>query len=475
MSNTPHSPRVRIAPSPTGLFHIGTARSALYNWLFARQQGGTFIVRIEDTDKERSRPEYEKNILDGLAWLGLSPDEFARQSERVDIHTRYLTQLLADKKVFYCQHTTKELEDESQRQREAKEPPRHICAHREMSYTEGIIRIKNDATENIIIEDIVRGTVIFDPQTLGDFSLAKTITEPLYNFVATIDDHEMNISHVIRGEDHIPNTPKQILIYQMLDWTPPRWGHLPLLLGTDRSKLSKRHGAVSLQDYRDKGYLPEAMINFMALLGWHPTAHAVGEREKELFTIDELTKAFSLDHVQKGGAVVMLEKLDWFNKEYIKNLSSEELFVRTQPFLETNTFSLDTNKMTRALDLLRTRAVVLKDFHTILTEIFHPPVYEKDILLWRGKIEETTCAQIFDDIIKIFSNIEPAHFEQKTLEESLATLIEKHGKGSVLWPLRAALSGQERSPGPMELAEILGSTETIKRLQQARVLLGTPL
>ena len=244
--------RVRIAPSPTGFFNIATARGALYNWLFAKQNNGVFILRIEDTDRERSEQIYDQDIIDSLTWLGLEYAEFYRQTERTDIYKKHLQTLLDSKRAFYCPHTHAELEHESETQKQNKEPLRHICSVRDKNQTTGIIRIKNNETARITINDTIRGSIEFDPTLLGDFSIAKSLEEVLYNFAVTVDDCEMQISHVIRGEDHISNTPKQILIGRALGFAEPQWAHLPLLLGKDRSKLSKRHGGLSIKEYREQ-------------------------------------------------------------------------------------------------------------------------------------------------------------------------------------------------------------------------------
>lgn len=455
--------RVRVAPSPTGLLHIGTARTALFNWLFAKQKNGTFIVRIEDTDTERSRPEYEKDIIDGISWLGLSYDEFYRQKERHVSHAGYLKQLLSSGKAFYCAHTKEELEREFEAQRNAKEPPRHICAQRDEHRSSGIIRLKNDAREPIIITDIIRGSVTFDPTLFGDFSLARSIDDPLYNFVVVVDDFEMNISHVIRGEDHLSNTPKQILLYNALGLSMPQWAHIPLLLGLDRSKLSKRHGAVSLMNYRSAGYLPDAMVNFMALLGWHPK-----DDSGEILDRDMLIHEFSLERIQKSGAIVSHEKLNWLNHEYIKKIPTSILVREAHDFIPQ---SIPSESLIPAIDALRTRVATLKDLGEEIYNIFTLPEYRYDVLLWKGKIPSQEALANLDSIIELLSSINPTDFTQKRLEAILAPLTEKRGKGSVLWPLRAALSGREASLGPYELGAILGKSETQRRLSIARDLL----
>lgn len=456
--------RVRIAPSPTGRLHIGTARTALFNWLFAKKEGGTFILRIEDTDRERSTKEFEADIFSGLAWLELKHDELYRQSERINIYTRYLQQMLDADTAFFCDHSVGELAKEAKEQRGAKEPPRHTCSQRDERRTSGIIRFKNNATDTVIVHDIIRGAVEYNPQLLGDFSLAKNSKEPLYNFAAVIDDFELKISHVIRGEDHLSNTPKQILISHSLGIPTPQWAHLPLLLGQDRSKLSKRHGALSLLEYRDMGYLPNAMINFIALLGWHPKDD-VGE----ILDKKTLIKEFSLERIQKGGAIVTQEKLDWLNREYLKILSDAIYIQIAKEFIGDEMKStLPDTTLENALHYIRSRITRLDEVETQLHNIFVLPPYEKTLLLWKGKIAENTARDILDSLINILSSIEPSEFATLSVESNIAPLLQKNGKGSVLWPLRAALSGKEASLGPYELAHILGKSEVLRRLTQAR-------
>ncbi|MEK7643249.1 MAG: glutamate--tRNA ligase [Patescibacteria group bacterium] len=449
--------RVRMAPSPTGYLHIGTARTALFNWLFARHHGGTFILRVEDTDKERSKKEFEDDIIRGFEWLGLTYDEFHRQSERASEHRILLEKLLDSKLAFYCAHTKEELEHESKEQMTHKQPPRHICAHRDNSQNTGILRLRNDTTEPIIVRDIIRGDVSFDPQLLGDISLAKGLDEPLYNFVVVADDAFMNITHVIRGEDHISNTPKQILIGRALSVPEPQWAHIPLLLGADRSKLSKRHGAVSVSEYR-KDYLPEAFLNFIALLGWHPH-----DELGEILNREILIKEFSLERVQKGGAIVSTEKLDWFNKEYLRRLPLETFSHYAGPAPE----GVGETQYNLLLEGTKNRVTRLGE----ISEMFHDTLvqtsYKKELLLWNGKLEEMAVRETIDSIYKILFNIEPVYFTPKDLTSSLEPLLEKHGKGAVLWPLRASLSGKEASLGPFELLSILGKTEALARLEHA--------
>ena len=322
--------RVRIAPSPTGPLHLGTARTALFNYLFAKKNKGKFILRIEDTDIERSDEKYEKDIIENLKWLGLEWDEeIYRQSQRTAIYQKYIEKLLDSGQAFWCDHTKEELEKEKKEQMKKKEAPRHIC-NRKGKAKEGIIRF-HCPDKKIVFNDLIRGKLEFDGGLLGDISIAKDKNIPLYNFAAAIDDVEMKISHVIRGEDHISNTPKQILIQEALGLTPPQFAHLPLILGQDKSKLSKRHGAVSIGWYKKEGYLPEAMINFMVLLGWNPGT------EKEIFSLKKLIKEFSLERVQKGGAIFNLERLNWINGQYIRQMDLDKLTKKCLVYLPQKT------------------------------------------------------------------------------------------------------------------------------------------
>lgn len=464
--------RVRVAPSPTGYFNVATARVALYNWLFAKQHNGTFILRIEDTDRERSREEYDTDIKDSLKWLGLEYTESYRQTDRTNIYKKYLQNLLNSGAAFYCPHTHEELEHESEVQKQNKEILRHTCSARDARGTTGIIRLKNNASDIIKINDIVRGLIEFDPTLLGDFSLAKSLNEALYNFAVTVDDSEMNISHVIRGEDHISNTPKQILVAKALNFTLPEWAHLPLLLGSDRSKLSKRHGGLSIKEYREKGYLAEAMINFIALLGWHPSTEDRGKTEQEIFSRAELIKLFSLNKIQKGGAIVALEKLNWFNKEYLKATSSQELMSRAESFLLPETRAkLKPTVLEKIISSLKNRITTLSELESEIQHIITIPKYSLELLLWKDKLTKLQTSTIIDNIITIFSNISLSDFSSKTTEQALAPLIEKDGKGAVLWPLRAALSGMPASIGPFELTDILGKELCLLRLKTAQKLL----
>src|SRR3989344_1247162 len=288
--------RTRIAPSPTGNLHIGTVRTALFNFLFAKHEDGEFIIRIEDTDKERNEKKYEEDILEGLSWLNLTHDALYRQSEHVARHTEVLEELLHADKAYISREPKKD------------DPQAEAL----------VVRLRNPNVD-LTFTALIRGDITFNTKDLGDFVIARSMTEPLYHLAVVVDDYDAGITHVIRGDDHISNTTRQILIGEALNFERPQYAHIPLILSPDRTKLSKRKGAVSLCDYRNKGYISEAITNYLALLGWNPGT------EQEIFSLDELCKIFSLEKIQKGGAIFNQEKLDWFNKEYLRKLPLEQL------------------------------------------------------------------------------------------------------------------------------------------------------
>lgn len=444
MSNKPIV--TRFAPSPTGFLHVGGARTTLFNYLFAKQNGGKFLLRIEDTDKERSKPEFEKNILDGLKWLGLPFDnEPIKQSERTAIYKRYLKQMIDSGKAYVSKESPKEEGDRAE-----------------------VIRFKNPNIR-IKFQDLIRGEIEFDTTELKDFVIAKSMEEPLYHLAVVVDDFEMGITHVIRGEDHISNTPRQILIQDAIGAPRPIYAHLPLILASDRSKLSKRkHGeSVSLPYYKDNGYFPEAMVNFLALLGWNPGT------EQEIFSTDELVKLFDISKVQKSGAIFNIEKLNWLNREYIKKLSPEILEQKIIERLPKHLTQSDAGRaMARKITpILVDRIATFGDIETMSREgeisyFFEWPIYEAPKLLWKdagagkivGNLEKT---------INILETVEESGWTRDSIKSALWPFAEESGRGSVLWPMRMALSGRDKSPDPFILAEIFGKHETIARLRNA--------
>lgn len=460
--------RVRIAPSPTGLLHIGTARAALFNYLFAKKNKGKFILRIEDTDLERSDAKYEKNIIEGLKWLGLKWDEKTyRQSERTKIYEKYIRQLFDKKLAYFCPCAEEQLKKEKQEQITQKKPLVHLCPYREKGIKKGIIRFKTPADKKIKFIDLIRGELEFDTSQIGDFSIAKAIDIPLYNFAVVIDDCEMKISHVIRGEDHISNTPKQILLQESLSLPTPQYAHLPLILGPDKSKLSKRHAAVSINEYYEQGYLPEAMVNFMVLLGWNPGT------EEEIFALKNLEKIFSLDRVGKSGAIFNIERLNWLNGYYVRQMKIKDLTEKCSPYLE-NLYGrgllkkIGKMKIQKIVALEQKRIKTLSEIGEITKYFFAEKLdYDPEILRWKnitnGEIKESL--QKLYDIIKMAAE---KRFDAKTLKKVLIPEAEVIGdRGSLLWPLRAALTGLKASPDPFSIMEILGKERTLKRIKEA--------
>lgn len=432
-----------MAPSPTGNLHVGTARTALYNFLFAKQNGGKFIMRIEDTDKERSTKEYEDNIIDGFKWLQLEWDEMYKQSERTEIYSSELQKLL-DKDLIYI---SKEIPTEEGQRAE-------------------VIRFRNP-NKKITFHDEIRGEVTFDTTELKDFVIARSMTEPLYHFAVVVDDFLSQITHVIRGEDHISNTPRQILIQEAIGAPRPIYAHLPLLLGKDRSKLSKRHGATSISEYRNKGYLPETMVNFLTFLGFNPGT------EKEIYTLKELIEVFDLKRIQKGGAIFDEEKLKWMNKEHMKLLPEQELSSALQTKLSEK---LDMNCVVDKqtfLDSVFERINVFSDVDELMNNgefdyLQEQISYDKELLHW-PKDKEKRTKQNLEKILEFLSQLDG--WNKDSIKNALWSYAEEIGKGNVLWPLRYALTGKEKSPDPFTVASILGKEKTLERIQNAISLL----
>lgn len=472
--------RVRMAPSPTGTLHVGTARTTLFNYLFARNQGATFVMRIEDTDAQRSSKEFEENILNGLTWLGIDWDEGPlpgggergeygpyRQSERGATYRMHLEKMLAEGTAFYCWHTQDELQVEGAEQTKRKEAPRHVCAHKDeqdehsAERVGAIIRFANRQQGTISFTDAIKGEISFDAALLGDFSIAKNLDAALYNFAVVVDDYEMKISHVIRGEDHISNTPKQLLLYAALGFEAPRYAHLPLLLGADRSKLSKRHGATSVDEYRSLGYVPEAMFNFLALLGWRQSD------ERELLTKEDIVSAFSLEDVQTSPAIFDIEKLNWMNGEYLRATSRAEFARLAKPFMEEAGLPTDDARYEDIVCLEQQRVRKLAEVPEAVRFAFEVPSYEADMLRWKDMPMSDVIGNL-QGVLGIMEKTPEGEWSQESLEGSLMSFAEGTGnRGMVLWPLRVSLSGQQHSPGPFEIMAALGKEESIRRVKAA--------
>jgi len=440
----------RFAPSPTGNLHLGGIRTALFSFLYARNNNGKFILRIEDTDKERSKKEFEKNILDGLAWLGISYDEIYRQSERTEIYKKYIQKLINDGLAYVSQEEVKKEGDRSE-----------------------VIRFKNP-NKIVTFSDEIRGEVTFNTTELGDFVIARDMDNPLYHFVVVVDDFEMGVTHVIRGEDHISNTPRQILIQEAIGATLPVYAHIPLILASDRSKLSKRHGAVSVTEYEKMGYLPESLVNFLVLMGWNP-----GD-EREVFSIEELIKEFSLERVQKSGAIFNQEKLDWINKQHIAKMSPERALNKIKEIMPKEILSLPQYSEKRLISIVPIITERIGKFSDVtkmaedgeIEYFFKAPEYETEKLLWKKNPNPTATKQHIEKVIELLENIDFADFIQENIKKSIWDYAEKEGRGDVLWPMRFALCGCEKSPDPLTLSQILGKEETLNRLSKAVNLLA---
>ncbi len=474
MDNQDTQIRVRIAPSPTGNLHVGTARTALHNELFARHTKGVFIVRIEDTDMARSKPEYETAILDALKWLGIAwnegPDvggEYGpyRQSERTEEYTKALQTLLDTKKAYRCTCPPRE---------KGGEVTVHSCDCDTKNNKTGVIRLKV-APELVSFTDMVRGEVKVHTNGFGgDFVIARDINDPLFHLAVVCDDEAMKISHVIRGEDHLHNTIKHLLIQRALGYSQPVYAHLPLLLDEQRRKLSKRSGETNVLAYRDMGFLPQTMVNYIALLGWN-----AGD-DREYYTHQELAEAFTLERVQKGGAIFSMVKLSAMNKHYLLGLSDEELLAWGMHHYEQHKIPVsNTDRLLKALktELGRFSSYDISGIklHEALAwyEENWKPEYAPELLVWKKSTEEAT-RNILGDLIQLLTELPEEQFTKEKIEEYVMNWIDTNekGRGDTLWPMRVALTGREYSPGPFEIASAIGKKDTITRLQAAHDFLA---
>ncbi|MCX5907732.1 MAG: glutamate--tRNA ligase, partial [Deltaproteobacteria bacterium] len=447
--------RVRFAPSPTGLLHVGNARTALFNYLFARQQGGTFILRLEDTDAERSTREAEATILEDLHWLGLDWDEGPekpgaygpyRQSERLEIYRRFANELLEKGKVYRCYCTPEELEEKRKRFLARGVPPkydgrcRNLMAEEEKALVaEGrraSLRFKVEA-RRVEFEDLVKGRVSFDGLGIGDFIVLRSDGGAPYNFAAVVDDELMQVSHVIRGEDHLTNTPRQILLYQALGFPLPRFAHLSMILGPDRSPLSKRHGATAVAHFREEGYLPQALVNYLAMLGWS------SEDGQEIFEIGEMVKKFSLKRVSRSSAIFDFDKLNWVNRAHLKALGGEKIVPLASPFLKKAGIPVEekTGESIRAslepfLEEANTLAQLAEEAKIFFDEGFLLESSAQEVL---AKKENQKVLQGFIEELKAVEEFTPEKF--KPFVTRLGKRVERSGQGLYL-PLRVALTGK---------------------------------
>jgi nondiscriminating glutamyl-tRNA synthetase len=473
---------VRFAPSPTGYLHVGGARTALFNWLFARHHGGTFILRVEDTDSARYKPEFVAGIYDALRWLRIGWDEGPDvggphapyvQSERVAIHRAAAARLLADGRAYecFCGKTASETAEPADDDTEGPPAPQPACACGAMSAAQAeraragggaaALRFRTDPSRAVKVDDLIRGPVTFPPGTIGDFIFVKSDGTPLYNFAATCDDHVMEITHVIRGEEHLANAPKQLLIYEALGWEPPAMAHLPIILNEQRRKLSKRDGATFVNDYEALGYLPEAIVNFLALLGWSP-----GD-DRELMTVDEMIRDFRIEDVVKHPAIFDVAKLSWMNKEYVKALPPQDAASRVTSLLAKR---LPAATRTDMPHVARVTALLLERVRTLADVVDQGAYFFVD-----GPVEPNAealakhCAapETAERLKAVREALTAAPgFEAGDVESAIRGLAERTGAkaASFIHPLRVALTGVSVSPGIFEVAAILGREAATARI-----------
>lgn len=464
--------RVRFAPSPTGQLHIGGARTAFYNWLYARHYKGTFILRIEDTDRTRSTEEYINAIIEGMKWLGLDWDEGPyRQTDRFDEYKSYADKLLAEGKAYFCYCSPEELE---QRRQEALAQGKTLkydgrCRNRDKGQGKNAaVRFKMPQEGETVVHDLIRGRIVFENAQLDDLIIIRSDGTPTYNFTVVVDDVDMNITHVIRGDDHLNNTPKQIHIYAELGYEIPLFAHLPMILGADKTRLSKRHGATSVTAYKGMGYLPDALVNYLVRLGW---SHG----DQEVFTRDELIQYFSFENIGKSAAVFNPEKLLWLNSHYIMNSASEELAELVIPFLIKQGIieegqSLNKEWLSKAITPLKERSKTLTELANSLRYYIADDVEynEKAKAKFLNEGSRDLLIELKDKLMVV------RDFSAEGIEKVFRAIIEKHNVklGNLAQPVRVAITGSTESPGIFEVLEIMGKEKTLKRLEKAINTIG---
>ncbi len=487
--------KTRFAPSPTGYVHVGSLRAALFPYLFSRQRGGKFVLRVEDTDQERLVEGAVENLLQTLEWAGLVPDEGPVlengiivqkgdvgpyiQSQRLEVYQKYVQILLEKGAAYYAFDTNEELEEMRKNQELLKQSPRYDREKMKNQFTVSpeetkghvenknyVIRLKVPENETVTFTDVIRGEVSVKTSEIDDQVLMKSDGFPTYHLAVVVDDHTMEITHVIRGEDWLPSTPKHILLYKAFGWEIPVHAHMPLLVNHDKQKLSKRKGDVSVESFREKGYLPEAFVNFLAFLGWNP-----GD-DREIFSLSELVEAFRLEKVQRGAAVFNIDKLNWYNKEYIKKMDIAELTTRAIPFLVKAgviTGNEDLTYLQKTIALEKERMTVLSELPEAVGFIFaHKLEYDPAILVWKKDTKEGSKEKL--SLVREFlQSISEADWNRNVLEEKVKAWIVEKGfaVGDVLWPLRVSLSGRPNSPGPFEIADTIGKERTLLRILDA--------
>lgn len=482
------SVRVRFAPSPTGFLHIGGARTALFNWLYARHMGGTFILRIEDTDETRSTQESVDAIFNGMRWLGLDWDEGPTsasdptavkgnfgpyfQMQRLAYYQKYADALVSAGKAFYCFSTPEEVQKSKERAALLKKAPKFVSPYRDLtpsqreemvkegrSYT---VRFKTPSVGLVEFSDLIRGPMKWENDLIEDFIILKTSGIPTYNFACVVDDHLMEISHVIRGDDHLSNTPRQVLCYNALGWTPPVFAHLSMILGPDGQRLSKRHGATAVEEYRDAGYLPEATRNYLALLGWST------EDSQDLFTQDELKEKFTVERCGKSPAIFDPNKLVWMNGEYIRKMPVGELVDRAMPFIKKAGFLNGQEDSRRAeieaaVTLEHEKIKHLTDVPALIDFFFKDVVYDPASV--EKVLKKTDVVEVLKEAVQTYERL--SLFTAATTEEAAKTVALKRGikNAAVYHPVRVSVSGRTQGPSLFHMLEVLGRERSLQRIR----------
>ncbi len=495
--------RTRFAPSPTGDLHIGGARTALFAYLWAKKNKGQFILRVEDTDTARTVEGSESSLKEGLAWLGMTPEEGPdaggphgpyRQSERLELYTDHANILLENGNAYRCFCTPERLQEMRTAQQKAKQPPRYDRACHKLSAEEvskkveegelHVVRLLVPATEKIIVNDLVRGELSFNGKDIDDQVLLKSDGFPTYHLANIVDDHLMEITHVIRGEEWLPSTPKHVLLYQAFGWAPPVFVHLSLFLSKGGGKMSKRDGETSLLQFRDNGYLPEAVINFSALLGWNP------KTEEEFFTLEQLIERFDLAAINPANAIFDTDKLDWTNQHYMREFPTDDIVRRISELVAISSgahielykrfIEWFTGLSKQKQDSIMTGATQRSKTLSELAEVVDLatgdiPEYDAAQLIWK-KSDAPATLEVLNALHAKLSELPESEFTVATMEQPFLDWISAHetwGNGDVLWPMRFALSGQEKSPSPFEMAELLGKEQVMQRIELAQKQIQT--
>ena len=453
----------RFPPSPTGFIHVGNARTAIFNWLYARRMKGKFILRIEDTDTERSTQEAIDVIFDALEWLGIDWDEGPYyQTKRLEIYTDYLERLIDSGQAYYCTCSPDEIEAMRQKAMATGGKPKYdgTCRNKGLSKTkDAVIRLKAPLSGTTVVEDVIKGNIVFQNDELDDFIVCRSDGIPTYNFAVVIDDMTMQVNTVIRGDDHVMNTPKQILLYNALDCPLPIFGHVPMVLGTDKSRFSKRHGAVSVSAYRDMGFLPDAMLNYLVRLGW---SHG----DQEFFTRQELIEVFDLEHIGRAAGVFDTDKLLALNADHIRATPPEKLVAPLKPFLKHRGIEIeDSDLLIKIIETLHARSKTLEEMAEI--SLFY---FVDDIDYEEKAAKKFLKPAVLDALKLLISQFELlADFSEENLENAFKTVMDQTGLklGKIAQPVRVALTGRTASPGIFEVTAILGKDKVISRLNKA--------